>query len=31
MMMQNMLQGALLVCLVLSLFLRWKVASYTRS
>jgi multidrug efflux pump subunit AcrB len=28
MMMQNMLQGALLVCLVLSLFLRWKVASW---
>jgi len=26
MMVQNMLQGALLVCLVLSLFLRWKVA-----
>ena len=26
MMMQNMAQGAILVCLVLSLFLRWKVA-----
>jgi multidrug efflux pump subunit AcrB len=28
MMVQNMLQGALLVCLVLSLFLRWKVAGW---
>ena len=28
MMVQNMLQGAILVCLVLSLFLRWKVAAW---
>jgi multidrug efflux pump subunit AcrB len=28
MMIQNMLQGALLVCLVLSIFLRWKVAAW---
>ena len=28
MMVQNMLQGALLVCLVLTLFLRWKVAAW---
>ena len=28
MMIQNMVQGALLVCLVLTLFLRWKVAAW---
>jgi multidrug efflux pump subunit AcrB len=28
MMIKNMLQGALLVCLLLSLFLRWKVAAW---